>query len=280
MPFLRLTVGASPTLRHAPHVRHRSPGDDARRARTGRHDRWYRGPIVRGSPVFPLVPRRAGPRCAGRARGGLSATRAVGLAATCAVLVSACGGGSKQDAGEAKVNVRMNVVLASFPVVQAISRPTTLTLRVRNTGTQVAPNVAISLDSLNYASNYPELAAAQRPVWVINRGPGEIPLRPAQSQAVSPPGGGVTNYVNTWALGPLAPGHARTFRWNVVPVKAGTHTVHFTVAAGLAGNAKAVSASGAPVQGQFVVHIASAPPRSQVNPNTGKVIPGTYPPAP
>ena len=230
--------------------------------------------IVRGSRVFPLVPRRGG-----RVRGAFSATRFVLLAASCALFASGCGGG-KQDAGEPKINVRMNVTQASFPVVQAISRPTTLTLRVRNTGTQVAPNVAVSLDSLNYASNYPELAAAQRPVWVINRGPGQIPLRPAQSQAVSPPGGAVTNYVNTWALGPLAPRHERTFNWRVVPVKAGKHTVHFTVAAGLAGNAKAVSASGGPVHGQFVVLIAGAPPHTQVNPNTGKVVPGTYPPAP
>jgi hypothetical protein len=235
---------------------------------------------VWGSPVLPLGPRGAGPRRGGRARGTFSATRLLMLTVSSALLASGCGGGSKQDAGEPNINVRMNVTLASFPSLQAISRPTTLTLRVRNTGTQVAPNVAVSLDSLNYASNYPELSAAQRPVWVINRGPGEVPLRPAQSQAVSPPGGGVTNYVNTWALGPLAPGHARTFNWRVVPVKAGKHTVHFTVAAGLAGSAKAVSASGGPVHGQFVVVIAGAPPPTQVNPNTGKVVPGTYPPAP
>jgi len=249
-------------------------------ARADRDDRWYRGPIVRGSPVFPLVPRGAGPRRRGDARSTFSATRFLVLGASCALLAGGCGGGSKQDAGEPKINVRMNVTLASFPPLQAISRPTTLTLRVRNTGTQVAPNVAVTLDSLNYASNYPELSAAQRPVWVINRGPGEVPVRPAQSQAISPPGGGVTNYVNTWALGPLAPGHARTFNWRVVPVKAGKHTVHFTVAAGLAGNAKAVSASGGPVNGQFVVFIAGAPPPTQVDPNTGKVVPGTYPPAP
>lgn len=236
--------------------------------------------IVRGSPVFPLVPRGAGPRRGGRSRGTLLATWAVMLAAGCALFASGCGGSGGQAAGEPTTAVRMTVTQASFPVVQAISRPTTLTLRVRNTGTQVAPNVAVTLDSLNYASNYPELSAAQRPVWVINRGPGQIPLRPAQSQSVSPPGGGVTNYVNTWALGPLAPGHERTFNWKVVPVKAGKHTVHFTVAAGLAGNAKAVSASGGPVHGQFVVLIAGAPPHTQVNPNTGKVIPGTYPPGP
>jgi hypothetical protein len=174
----------------------------------------------------------------------------------------------------------MQVVLAAFPTKQSIARPATLTVRVRNTGTKVAPNVAVTVDSFNYAENFAELAAAQRPVWVVNRGPGANPLRPAQSQAVSPPGGGVTAYVNTWALGPLAPGHARTFSWNVVPVKSGLHTVHFTVAAGLAGNAKAVSASGGPPRGEFAVDIAPAPPATQVDPDTGKVIPGTYPPTP
>ena len=65
--------------------------------------------------------------------------------------------------------------------------------------------------------------------------------------------------MNTWALGALAPGKTRTFIWHVVPVKAGAHTVHYSVAAGLAGKAKARLTSGAPAAGQFAVNIAPAP---------------------
>jgi hypothetical protein len=151
---------------------------------------------------------------------------------------------------------------------------------VANVGTSTAPNVAVTINSFNYASNYPELASTQRPVWVVDAGPGDIPARPAQSQAISPPGGSQTNYVNTWALGALPPRGVQTFRWRVVPVKAGLYTVRYTVAAGLAGKAKAVSPSGGPVQGRFTVFITKAPPPRHVNPNTGQVEPGPYPYSP
>lgn len=194
-----------------------------------------------------------------------------------ALLVSGCGSGASQNAHEPKLTSRLAVLHASFPRLQSIARPTELQLLVRNTGLSTAPNVAVTIDSFDYTENFPELAADQRPIWVIERGPGEIPTRPVSSQAVSPPGGGQTNYVNTWALGRLPPGGIRAFRWQVVPVKAGLHTVHFTVAAGLAGNARAVDASGGPVQGEFRVYVTKAPPPRHVNPNTGQVTPGRYP---
>jgi hypothetical protein len=98
-----------------------------------------------------------------------------------------------------------------------------------------------------------------------------------QTQEVSQPGSGQTAYVNTWALGPLASGEARTFSWHVVPVKPGAHVVHYSVAAGLAGNAQAQASSGA-LAGEFAVDIAPAPEVTHVDPNTGKVEPGAAPP--
>ena len=139
------------------------------------------------------------------------------------------------------------------------------------------PNVAVTLDSFYYTEHYPELASDKRPVWVVERGPGAIAAPPVQTQSVSPPGGGQTAYVNTWALGPLAPGRTQTFLWRVVPVKAGRHTVHFTVAAGLAGKARAELASGGPVQGLLSADIAPIPPARHVDPHTGKVVPGQFP---
>jgi hypothetical protein len=171
----------------------------------------------------------------------------------------------------------MHVVHASFPAVQPIARPTRMELLVRNTGSSTVPVVAVTVDSFDYASNYPELAANKRPIWVIERGPGAIAVPPVQSQEVSPPGGGQTAYVNTWALGPLAPGQVRAFVWRVVPVKAGAHVVHFTVSAGLAGKSKTQTRSGAPVAGRFAVYVTPKPPVTHINPNTGKVAPGPYP---
>ncbi len=199
------------------------------------------------------------------------------LAAAGTLFAGGCGGGAHQDANEPNGTFSLKVVHASFPTGQAIARPASLELRVRNTGSRAAPNVAVTIDSFNYAENYPELAADQRPVWVIEQGPGAIPSRPVKSQAISPPGGGQTNYVNTWALGRLAPGSTRTFLWRVVPVKSGVRTVHFAVAAGLAGKARAQSASGGPMQGKFTVDVAPAPPSRHVNPNTGQVVPGPFP---
>jgi hypothetical protein len=200
------------------------------------------------------------------------------LAACATLLASGCGAG-RQDASEPKGNFAMQVVHASFPTNQAVARQTKLELRVRNTGTQTAPDVAVTLDSFYYTEDYPDLAADKRPIWVVEQGPGAIPRRPVQSQAVSPPGGGQTAYVNTWALGPLAPGQTQTFLWKVAPVKAGLHTVHYTVAAGLAGKAKAELASGRPVQGQLTADVAPAPPKTYVDPSTGHVVAGTYPSA-
>ncbi len=201
------------------------------------------------------------------------------LALGCALVVSGCGGGAKQNAHEPTGNFRLDVVQASFPHLQSIARPTTLLLTVRNSDTRTAPNVAVTIDSFEYASDFPELASDKRPIWIVDAGPGEI-NHPAQTAAVSPNGGGQTAYVNTWALGPLAPGATRTFRWRVAPVKSGLQRITYTVAAGLAGNARAVNAAGGPVQGHFAVYITQAPPHTQVNPNTGEVVPGTYPQVP
>jgi hypothetical protein len=199
------------------------------------------------------------------------------VAAGCALLVAGCGSASRQDAGEPAGTFAMQVLHASFPSAQSIARQTELVLPVRNSGSRTVPNVAVTIDSFDYTSSYPQLAADKRPVWVIERGPGTIASPPVESEQVSPPGGGQTAYVNTWALGPLAPGATRTFVWRVVPVKSGSYTVHYTVAAGLAGKAKARLSSGGPVQGQFAVYIKPAPPPTHVNPKTGRVEAGQYP---
>lgn len=176
-----------------------------------------------------------------------------------------------------KGSFAMEVVRASFPTSQSIAKPASLELQVRNAGTHTVPRLAVALDSFYYTENYPELAATQRPVWVIEHGPGPPVKTPVESQAVTPPGGAQTAYVNTWTLGPLAPGQTQTYLWRVTPVKSGMHTVHFTIAAGLSGKAKAQTPSGAPVQGQLTANIAALPPSRHVDPRTGRVVTGQFP---
>jgi hypothetical protein len=205
---------------------------------------------------------------------------ALALLGACLPLLAACGGGKRMDAQEPAGSFEMRVVRARFPSAQTVARITPLELVVRNTGARTVPNVAVTLDSLLYTEHFPELAANKRPVWVVERGPGAIASPPVESQEVSPPGGGQTAYVNTWALGALPPGASRTFRWLLAPVKPGSHLVHYTVAAGLAGKAVASTSSGAPVHGTFAVQIAPAPPVTHVNPKTGKVEVGAAPATP
>jgi len=203
------------------------------------------------------------------------------LAGACAAMfATGCGGGKQQDVGEAKRIYKIQVVSATFEATQAVARPAVMRIKLRNAGARTIPNLAVTVDSFYYTENHPELAANKRPVWVVEQGPGKIPTRPVQSQAISPPGGGQTAYVNTWALGPLAPGRTQTFEWKVVPVKVGVHKVHIEVAAGLAGQAKARLASGGRPTAAFEAHIAPAPPPTHVDPSTGRVLAGTYPAQP
>lgn len=207
---------------------------------------------------------------------GCHASIAVLLLGACAALASGCGGGTRQDTHEHDATFTVTVVGRSFPAVQAVARPATMTLRVRNTSAATITNIAVTVDSFSYVSDAPELSSSKRPIWVVEQGPGAVPKRPVQSQAISPPGGGQTAYVNTWALGPLAPGHTQTFAWRVTPVKPGIYTVHYTVAAGLTGRSRARLANGTISHGHFKVAIAPRPPATHVNPETGTVEAGRY----
>jgi hypothetical protein len=202
------------------------------------------------------------------------------LLAAGALALAGCGGGTRQDASERAGTFAMQVVHPSFPTAQSIARQTRFVLPVRNTGTRTVPNVAVTIDSFDYTSSYANLADDKRPVWAIEQGPGAVASPPVESEEISSPGGGQTAYVNTWALGALAPGKTRTFVWRVVPVKSGSYTVHYTVAAGLSGKAKARLASGGLVQGQFTAEIAGTPALTHVNPDTGRVEPGEFPSSP
>lgn len=192
-------------------------------------------------------------------------------------LLSGCGG-SERNAREPKRAYTVEVVGVHFPLKQAIAHDTHLAMIVRNAGAKTIPNVAVTLDSFYYTSNYPKLAVRKRPVWIVNTGPGGTASDPpVQTEEVNPPGGGETAFVNTWALGALGPGQHRLFLWYVTPVKAGLHIVHYTVSAGLDGKSVARTPGGGRPTGALVAHIAPAPPPTHVNPETGEVVRGPIP---
>ncbi len=212
-------------------------------------------------------------------RRGPIALAALGVCA--ALLASGCGGGSEQTHGEPSRTYQLQLSGVSFQRRQSVSKPAALKISVHNADTRTVPNLAVTLDSFYYTEKYPELASDKRPIWVVEQGPGAISKPPVQSEAVSPPGGGQTAYVNTWALGPLAPGATQTFEWKVVPVKSGTHEVHYEIAAGLAGRAKAAPPSGGrPLDGVLTADVAPAPPSRHVDPSTGRVVAGQFPAQP
>jgi hypothetical protein len=207
----------------------------------------------------------------------LSGVSLVACGAFLAALASGCGS-AQRNAHEVAATYPVEILRARFPAKQAIARDERFTLVVRNAGVRTIPNVAVTLDSFYYTSSYPKLAVNKRPVWIVNTGPGASATSPpVQTEEVNPPGGGETAFVNTWALGALAPHSSRAFIWKVTPVKAGTHTVHYTVAAGLDGKALARLVGGGLATGGLTASIAPVPPRTHVNPETGEVAAGPYP---
>jgi hypothetical protein len=202
----------------------------------------------------------------------------LGTSALAVAMASGCGEAAHQDAGESKGTFTVRVTGASFPARQAVAKPARLVLRVHNTSGRTVPNVAVAVNSFDYVSNYPNLQARKRPVWVLEHGPGPIAKPPVETVEVDAPGGGTTATYNVWALGPLAAGATRDFVWQVTPVKPGVHSVAYRVYGGLNGKARAVLASGGVPGGAFRVAIAGKPPARHVNPRTGKVEFGVYSP--
>jgi hypothetical protein len=162
---------------------------------------------------------------------------------------------------------------------------------VRNPGPKAIPNVAVTITDARDGTgaqpfsedvHAPGLAYPSRPVWVVDQAPcpanasditSDGECVPTSEGVPEPggPGGAVTAYSNTWAMGKLDVGQSATFKWGVTAVKSGTHTVHYQVAAGLNGKAKAVFAGGQPLAGTFVVNISATPQQAYVN-DAGQVV--------
>src|SRR5215218_2370542 len=64
-----------------------------------------------------------------------------------ALLVAGCGGSPRQDANEPKGTYKLEVAGAKFPSSQSIAESSTMSIRVRNTDTKAAPNVAVTVET-------------------------------------------------------------------------------------------------------------------------------------
>ena len=222
----------------------------------------------------------------------------IGIAvALTAAGVASCGG-ERQDANEPEGDFPVQITSANFPSKQQLAQNTNLTLSVANTGDKTIPDLAITIftspnastngsgsastttttgtgttaqelptsqGSFSVRSEQQGLAIPFRPVWILEEG---FPKLAGQSASA----GAEAAQTDTFSFGSLASNQTRDMVWNVTPVQPGTYTVHYRVAAGLQGKAKAVTADGSIPEGEFVVRISSAPPQTRVN-DAGQVVP-------
>jgi hypothetical protein len=190
-------------------------------------------------------------------------------------LLTACGDKPRQDADEPEGNFPVAVNTAKFATQQRLAQTSNLELDVENVGTETVPDLAVTIFTgdikggapFSERSDQPGLADPNRPVWILENGFPKV-LEPSQDERDlpdAPTAGAEAAQTDTFAFGPLAAGESKRIFWEVTPVKAGTYTVHYELAAGLNGKAKAVTDDGSPVKGEFVVTITDKPPQARVN---------------
>lgn len=205
------------------------------------------------------------------------------LLSASALALSACGSSAApQNDNEPKGDFPVEVTQAKFPTAQRLAQTSDLILGVKNTGDKPLPELAITIEtdspgdtesdsvadgSFSIRVEDPSLANPSRPVWILeNKYPREV-------GAPVPTGlsGGFRAQTNTFGFGSLDPGETRDIVWRVTPVQAGTYTLHYQVAAGLDGNARAVTDDGSDVKGEFVVTITDKPAQAGVD-DAGNVV--------
>ena len=240
--------------------------------------------------MFPRALEESAKR-AGTARlRGVEARIATGIAALSVALgVTACGSHERQDVTEPSGNFPVRVTTAQFPHKQRLAETSDLQLAIKNAGDLTIPDLAVTIHtgeqkaqavstgsgqgSFNIRIDDPNLANPSRPVWILeNEYPKLItPGVTVKNLDRAPTAGAAAAQTDTFQFGPVESGEGKDIDWRVTPVKAGTYTVHYEVAAGLTGKAKAVTPDGSPVKGEFVVTISSKPPQTCVN-DAGQVV--------
>ena len=182
------------------------------------------------------------------------------------------GGGERQDENEPEGDFKVEVVEANFPQEQKLAKRSELVIVVRNADQKEIPNIAVTMNGLDYRKDDPELADQRRPQFVVNgkfKEFGNI----EDAQAQTPNGIENPTYVNTWSLGPLKPGESKRFRWDVTAVKAGPYELSYSVAAGLDGKARAIDETGETPQGVFTGTVSDEAPQTKIAADGKTIIP-------
>jgi hypothetical protein len=229
--------------------------------------RWYVARALGEETAISVRPHK-------QQRGGRLGVALATFVALTAVL-AACGDKPRQDANEPSGNFPVAVNTAKFPTEQRLAQTSNLELDVENVGTETVPNLAVTIytgdtkggGSFTERSDQPGLADPNRPVWILEYGFPKV-LKTSQDEsdlADAPTAGADAAQTDTFAFGPLAAGESKRIFWQVTPVKPGTYTIHYELAAGLNGKAKAVTDDGGPVKGEFVVTVTSKPPQARVS---------------
>ena len=210
----------------------------------------------------------------------MRAFSALALATVLSMGVAACGDDERQDVDEPSAEFPVNVSEAKFPTNQRLAETSDLRLAIENIGEETVPDLAVTIYTgdekaggpFDIRSDQPGLADPNRPVWILENDypklltPGLDPDELDQA----PSAGAEAAQTDTFSFGPLAPGDTTDAVWRVTPVVPGTYTVHYELAAGLNGKARAVGEDGSPVEGEFVVTITDKPPKTCVD-DSGKV---------
>jgi hypothetical protein len=199
------------------------------------------------------------------------------------VLIAGCGGSEpRQDENEPEGEFPVEVTDAEFAPKQRLAETEDLVLAFRNTGDEAIPDLAVTIytgdekadGAFNVRSEQEGLADPNRPVWILeNDYPKVLEVGTDLSDLDSAPTAGAeTSSTNTYAFGEVEPGEEVTTVFRVTPVVAGTFTVNYEVAAGLDGQARAVTDTGEPVEGEFVATIKEQPKATRVD-EQGNVVP-------
>jgi hypothetical protein len=196
--------------------------------------------------------------------------------------VAGCGDDKeRQDANEPEGKFPVEVVAAKFPTEQRLAETSDLRLEIRNSGDEPIPDLAVTINTgdelasgpFSIRSDQPGLADPNRPVWILNEGYPKLLTDTVSEKELdeAPTAGAAAAQTNTFSFGEVPPGESKNIVWNVTPVKAGTYTVHYELAAGLNGNAEAVTSDGSTPEGEFVVTITDKPPKAGVD-DAGNVV--------
>ncbi len=243
----------------------------------------------RAGGMFPPALGESG-TIAGRHRlRGATARVATGtVALALAWSVSACGSGERQDADEPSGEFPVQVAEAKFPSRQQLVETSNVELEIKNIGDQTIPNLAVTIyttlasaptnepkanGSFQVRLDQPELADPNRPAWILEQGYPKL-ITPGATQkqiADAPAAGAVATQTDTFQFGAVRAGESKDIVWRVTPVRAGDYTVHYEVAAGLYGKAKAVTAGGQPAKGEFAATITPKTPRTTCVKGTSQV---------